>query len=624
MSIHLHMLLQSNNNPHGLRMLILLLIIAGAAALLVSAVSAEKPFVTIVAKGSQSYYHGEEVIFSGMNTDSDSTYLFITGPNLPEGGGKLSSPLQNPVSGDPGSFTMAKTKPDKTWEYTLYTSDLNLDAGSYTIYAVTTPKTKDHFNDLTTYGTTSIIHKKPFITGEISPSSVSKGQPFTVKGIAEGIPPEIQIWILGNNFVFKTTAPVNSDASFTFNGDTQLSGKLPKGQCFLIIQHPMADNQSDFVVSGDYVRNLKLNNGTNLFRLTGPGSLQGSDAADALCAAISDQEAHDQTLTNDTYTLIPFQVTDAGSTSTAGSGVTISAVGDKSYYLGEKVVFRGKNTDSDSTYLFMTGPDLPAAGVELTSPNKAVISGNPDTFTVVKTNPDKSWEYTYYTINLPFLAGTYSVYAASQPKSADQLGPGAANAGIALKKPFITANISSSNVTNGQPFTVTGIAEGIPPEVQIWIVGSAYAYTTKTPVNSNALFTFTTDAAISGNIPTGQNYLIVQHPMADNQFDFAVSGDYVRNLKLNNGTNLFRLAGPGSLQGSDAADALITAISDQEANDHTLTNDTYTIIPFQVTGTGSPASQATAASTAPVQQTTRDAPLESALQTLKEAFRSFF
>jgi hypothetical protein len=104
---------------------------------------------------------------------------------------------------------------------------------------------------------------------------------------------------------------------------------------------------------------------------------------------------------------------------------------------------------------------------------------------------------------------------------------------------------------------------------------------------SNASFTFNGSEAMSGNLPAGQNYLFVQHPMADNQFDFIVSGDYVRNLKLNNGTNVFKLTGPGSLQGSDAADALIVAISDQEANDHTLTNDTYTIVPFQVTDAGS-------------------------------------
>jgi hypothetical protein len=301
---------QTSNNLSGYWMMILLFIIAGTMVLSLSPVSAEKPFVTIIVKGDQSYYRGEEVVFRGMNTDSDSTYLIITGPNLPDGGGILSSPHQNPVRGDPGSFTMVKTKPDKTWEYTWYTSDVKLDAGTYSIYAVSKPETKDRFNELTTYGNVSIIYKKPFITGGISPSSVSQGQPFTVSGVAEGIPPAVQIWIIGDNFVFNTTTPVNPDASFTFNGDTQLSAKLPKGQCYLIVQHPMMNNQFDIVVSGVYVT---LNNSTNLFRISGPGSLQGNDAADALIAAISDQEAHDKTYTSDMYTIVPFQVTDVGS-----------------------------------------------------------------------------------------------------------------------------------------------------------------------------------------------------------------------------------------------------------------------------------------------------------------------
>ena len=101
--------------------------------------------------------------------------------------------------------------------------------------------------------------------------------------------------------------------------------------------------------------------------------------------------------------------------------------------------------------------------------------------------------------------------------------------------------------------------------------------------------------------------------MADNQFDFVVSGDYVRNLKLNNGTNIFRITGPGSLQGSDAADALIAAISDQEANDKTLTNDTYTLVPFQVTDAGGSTLQAPADTTAPVPQTTQQVPLQYAV-----------
>ncbi|MGD0081202.1 MAG: hypothetical protein ABSB80_11230 [Methanoregula sp.] len=300
------MVLQSNNNRSAFWKILLLLIMAGAAVFLISPVSAET-WVTIAAKGGQSYYLGEEVVFSGMNTDSDSTYLFITGPNLPDGGGKLYLPHQNPVSGDPGSFTMAKTKPDTTWEYTYYTSNVELGAGAYTFYAVSQPKTKDQFNDVTTYGTTSIILKKPFITAGISPSSVSKGQPFTITGSAEGNPSAVQIWIIGDNYVYTTTTPVNPDSSYTFNGDTHLSGKLPKGQCYLIVQHPMQNNTFDIVVSGDYVRNLQLNNGTYIFRINGPGSLQGNDAAEALIAAISDHNNGD-----DTYTEIPFLVDDAG------------------------------------------------------------------------------------------------------------------------------------------------------------------------------------------------------------------------------------------------------------------------------------------------------------------------
>lgn len=571
-----------SKRPCGAWKIFLLCILIGTAMLTLPVSAADKPVVTVAAQGAGAYYLGEKAVLSGMNMDTGSTYLYITGPNLPESGGKLTSPDQKVVSGNADTFTVVKTNADKTWDYPWFTAGLRLDAGSYTLYAASEPKTEDQLADAP-YGTTSIIIKKPYISANISSSTVVKGQPFTVTGIAEGIPPEVQVWIIGDNYVSTTRTPVNPDSSYTFTVDAKVTENLAKGQYYFIAQHPMADNLFDFVVSGDYVRDLKLNNGTNLFKITGSGGLQGSDAADALIAAISEREGHDSTYTNDTYTIIPFQVT--------GSGVTISAVGDKSYYLGEKVVFRGQNTNSDSTYLFMTGPNLPAAGVRLTSPNTAVVSQNPDSFTVVKTNPDKSWEYSFYTANLPFSAGTYTVYAASQPITADQPGTDAADDGIILKKPFIAANISSPDVVKGHPFTVTGMAEGLPPEVQVWIIGNNYAYTTKIPVNTNASFTFTADAATSGKLPAGQNYLFVQHPMQNNQFDIDISGDYVRNAKLNNGTNLFRITGSGSLQGSDAAEALTAAFDNTEAYD-----DTYTVIPFQVTDAGS--------------QTTQPAPLQ--------------
>jgi len=592
-----------NRRPLAVWMIFLLCVMAGTALLALPVSAADKPVVTVATQGAGAYYLGEKVVLSGTNTGTGSTYLYITGPNLPESGGKLTSPDQKVVSGNADTFTVVSTKTDKTWEYPWYTAGLRMDAGSYTIYAASEPKSASQLAD-TPYGTTSIIIKKPFLTAAISSATVVAGQSFTVTGTAvtDGSQSSVQVWIFGDNYEYHATTPVNSDYSFTFTGDAALTGNLPKGQNYLVVQHPMADNTFDFVASGDYVRDVKQNNGMNLFKITGAGSLQGSDAADALIAAISEREGHDSTYTNDTYSIIPFQVAETGSPTAAsasgastGSAVTISADGSHSYYQGEKVVLRGQSPTAGTVYLFMTGPTtfkngpgIPASGGKLTSPLQAVVSGNPDSFTAVTTKPDKTWEYFWYTDNLNVDAGTYAVYAESQPKAADQLDSGAADIGMALKKPYITANMSSLHVIKGQPVTVTGIAEGIPPEVQVWIFGDNYAYTTKTPVSSDGDFTFTVDAAISENLPTGQYYLIVQHPMADNQFDLMASGDYVRNIKLNNGTNLFKITGTGSLQGSDAADALITTISAQNAHDDTYTNDMYTLIPFQVTtGAGS-------------------------------------
>ena len=176
-------------------------------------------------------------------------------------------------------------------------------------------------------------------------------------------------------------------------------------------------------------------------------------------------------------------------------GVTIAAQGDQSYYLGENVVLIGHNYDSDTTYLFITGPGtfmngpgIPSGGGKLTSPLQEVVSGNPDSFTTVKTKPDKTWEYVYYTANLPVDAGTYTIYAVSQPKTKDQLGPDAANVGIILKKPFITAEISPATISKGVPFTVSGVAEGNPETVQIWILGKNYYSMTIEPVNPDASY----------------------------------------------------------------------------------------------------------------------------------------
>jgi hypothetical protein len=309
---------QTNDIRSGFRKMILLLLISGAAILLIAPVSAGTG-ITINAIGDRSYYLGEEVRLGGTNEDSTTTFLFITGPGIAGNGGNLAYPLKETVTGMPGSFVMVTTNADKSWDYTLYTNNLGLNPGPYTIYAVGQPKAKDQLGGITS-ANVSIILKQPFITGTITPPAVVKGQPFTVTGTAEGNMTAVQLWIIGDNFAFNTSVPVNPDPSYTFTGDAQFSGTLPKGQCYLIVQHPMQDTKLDIVESAHWVKNLKMTegsaDGTTLFKIAGAGSLQGTDAAQALVAALTDPSV------DDTYTEIPFSVQDAAVTPALTQPVT--------------------------------------------------------------------------------------------------------------------------------------------------------------------------------------------------------------------------------------------------------------------------------------------------------------
>ncbi|RQD80411.1 MAG: hypothetical protein D5R96_08820, partial [Methanocalculus sp. MSAO_Arc2] len=87
--------------------------------------------ITIEASGDRTYYIGEDVIFSGTNTDSDTTYFFINGPNLPREGGQLLTPMVAVNEAAPGTFRPTPVRTDDTYERKWSTSGIGLDAGSY-------------------------------------------------------------------------------------------------------------------------------------------------------------------------------------------------------------------------------------------------------------------------------------------------------------------------------------------------------------------------------------------------------------------------------------------------------------------------------------------------------------
>lgn len=141
--------------------------------------------VTIIATGDQSYYLGDEIQFSGTNTGSYKTYLFITGPNLKPNGSDIKG--INPgtdavVDGDASTFKVMDVNGDHTWSWKWGTSNSALDAGTYTIYAAARPHDKDKL-EKTPYGTVSIVIKKPLMSATASPpATVATLTPTTSPG----------------------------------------------------------------------------------------------------------------------------------------------------------------------------------------------------------------------------------------------------------------------------------------------------------------------------------------------------------------------------------------------------------------------------------------------------------
>ena len=257
-----------------------------------------------VITGKDVYSIGEEVRLSGHNSESCETYLFITGPNLPPGGGRLDRPRQEVRSGVPSSFTVASGDCE-TWEYRLYTGDLGVDAGTYTIYAVPAPL--DRYNlGSSPYQTIPLTLRRPYVTLQNQETTVARGDSLTLTGYsAGGSGSDVAVWIFGRNFFRYDQANVDRDGTFEYEIPGWQTDSMVPGQYVVIIQHPMGNGQFD--LWPDSQRQLILGRypypGAPVFRVGGPGSLMGSEAANALISGLN------SAYIDDTYTRYDIHVT---------------------------------------------------------------------------------------------------------------------------------------------------------------------------------------------------------------------------------------------------------------------------------------------------------------------------
>ena len=126
--------------------------------------------------------------------------------------------------------------------------------------------------------------------------TIANGDPVYIRGIATGHPRDgLQVWLIGYNYVRITTVSTNADNTYEYELKPADTLTLAPGQYFVLIQHPMMNGQFDiyYDAASGRVINRQLGTGTSIFQLTGAGSLQSTNGANALMHAINSQNIDD-------------------------------------------------------------------------------------------------------------------------------------------------------------------------------------------------------------------------------------------------------------------------------------------------------------------------------------------
>jgi trimeric autotransporter adhesin len=160
--------------------------------------------------------------------------------------------------------------------------------------------------------------------------TIANGDSVMIHGIATGHPRNgLQLWIISHNYLKITTLPVNDDNSYLYELKPADTLNLASGQYFFLVQHPMMNGQFDIVYnpSSGTIINKQLGDGKgkDIFQLSGAGSLQGPDSAQALVNAIGSQNIDDTFATYSFYISPP--------------NAFINTIGD--HYVGDKFTISG-------------------------------------------------------------------------------------------------------------------------------------------------------------------------------------------------------------------------------------------------------------------------------------------
>ncbi len=417
------------------------------------------------------------------------------------------------------------------------------------------------------------------------------------------------LWVKGTSNLWNDGVPPVYEVPFIKDGQQgvykwnfveTLPPLVPAGQSVPVIAAPTNAQKGEAAARYEYTTGMQVRNDVppNSILVPKPtldyAAMVTADSSGKRTVGFgTNQETKDQSFTIRVQEYAPLAASpdyDEVKVRVEKGAVTITASGDRSYYIGEEVTLSGTNTDSSNVYLFITGPNLANNGAQLTNPAVAVIDGAGGfgiNFIQRNVKGDDTWEYKWDTSGLALDAGTYTIYAVADSRDKDNLADTKyETVSVVIRKGFVSASASQTSVAKGDKMFIRGNAEGDPsPGVAIWVLGrNFYARDTQT-VDDDASFEYELTSAATQNMASGQYFVVVQHPMGNNRFDVveAVVGGSTYATMLGvvpvagrASTDYFPVDGPGRLQGSDAAEALIQLLNNPNVD------DTYTKLTFLV------------------------------------------
>jgi len=253
------------------------------------------------------------------------------------------------------------------------------------------------------------------------------------------------------------------------------------------------------------------------------------------------------------------------------SAVTISAVPPEgaAYLFGNGVELSGINTASNTTYLFLAGMDCSPAGSRMQSKNPCstpVRDGDASTFIAVPVGNDSRWSWNWDTALLPPVDGTYTVYAENSPRDATRLGTAIFDStALNFTSHTLTASVWPAAAMQGDTITISGKATGDPaPGVEIWVIGPEYSDRAVVGTDEKMHYSWEIDTT-GTHLLNGTYHLFVEHPSADERFDFDLNGDSLFSNRIR--SNIFTFRGNGRLYGEAAFTAFSAALNGPRTDD---------------------------------------------------------